>query len=214
MQFKNDSKVYTASGQDVGHISRVVLNPKTKEVTHIVVQQGFLFTEDKVVPLDLIASATDQRVTLKANAGDLSKLPPFEETHYVPLDPTEARAAAYPPDLAMPMYSYVPLGMGAVDYAPMPAFRAETERHTPDDTVAVKEGARVITSDDKHVGNVERVFTDSAKDRATYFVVSQGLLLKTRKAIPASWVSVVTEDEVNLNVGASVLEGLPDFQEA
>ncbi len=214
MQFKGDSKVYTANGEDVGHISRVVLNPKTKEVTHIVVEKGFLFAEDKVVPLDLIASATDERVTLKVNRDDLDDLPPYEETHYIPLDPLEARAAAYPADMAMPMYSYVPLGMGAVNYMPPPGYREETERHTPDNTVAVREGARVISADDKHVGNVERVFTDESKDRATYFVISQGLLLKTRKAVPTGWIAVVSEDEVTLNVGASVLEGLPEFQEA
>lgn len=214
MQFKRDTKVYTATGEDVGSVSRVVLNPQTKEVTHVVVQKGFFFTEDKLLPLSLIASATGERVTLRPDAGDLHSLPLFEETRYIPLDAAEARAVAYPPDLAMPLYSYMPLGIGWSEYVPPAPFRAETEQNIPSNTVAVKEGARVITSDDRHVGDVERVFTDSALDRMTYFVISQGLILKEKKAVPSSWIRSVTEDEVHLNVGATVFEGLPEFQEA
>lgn len=214
MQFKRDAQVYTSDGHVVGHIDRVVLNPKTKEVTHVVVRKGILFTEDKLVPLSLIASATKNRVTLRPNAGDLNALPLFEETHYIPLDEAEAKAAAYPPDLAMPLYWYGSLGGTWAGYIPQPAYRAETEQNIPDNTIAVKEGAKVFSADDKHVGSVERVFTDSMTDRATYLVIAHGTILKEKKSIPMSWVRTVTEDEVHLNVGESVLNNLREYQEA
>ncbi len=214
MQFKRDAKVYTSTGHEVGRVDRVVLDPKTKEVTHIVVRKGFLFTEDKLVPLNLIASANEDRVTLRPDASDLYALPPYEETHYIPLDEAESSAAAYPPDLAMPLYWYVPYGIGSPGYIPPPMYRAETERNTPANTVAVKEGAKVFSADDKEVGSVERVFTDSTTDQATYIVVSQGAILKEKKSVPMSWVRTVTQDEVHLSVGASVLDNLREYQEA
>ena len=40
MQFKENTHVYTAGGQDVGKIKRVVVDPNTKDLTHLVVQKG------------------------------------------------------------------------------------------------------------------------------------------------------------------------------
>jgi len=216
MQFKQGAPVYASDGRDVGRIDRVVLNPRTKEVTHIVVRKGFLFTEDKIVPLSLIAMATDDKIMLRPDAGDLDKLPPFEETHYVPVDEAEARAAAYPADMAAPLYWYPPtggwLGYGEYTYPYPPPYLAETEQNIPAGTVALKEGARVLSADGQHVGSVERVLTDSKVDRATYFVLSQGLFFKERKLIPATWIREIDEDEVRLSVGPVVLDGLREYQ--
>jgi uncharacterized protein YrrD len=213
MQFNREASVLTSDFHNVGRVDRVVLNPQTKEVTHIVVRRGFLFTEDKLVPLSLIASGDENRVLLRPDAGDLNALPVFEETHFIPLDKEEANAAAYPPEMAIPLYWYGPMG-GWMSTAELPAYRTEVEQNIPDDTIAVKEGASVISSDGKNVGHVDRVFADATTDRATYFVISHGMIFKAKKSIPMSWVRTVTEDEVRLNVGASVLDNLREYQEA
>src|SRR5258706_5506589 len=175
MQFKQGANVSTYDGKNVGSVDRVVLHPNTKEVTHIVVRKGFLFNEDKIIPLDLVASASEDKVTLRRDAAHLDKLPPFEEVHYIPLDESEVATAAYPLGWASPYYWYEPL-MGATNYAAgYVPYRSETEQNIPEDTVALKEGARVISEDDQHVGNVERVFTRSDNDRATHFLISAGL---------------------------------------
>ena len=70
-EFKERASVVTADEQQVCRVDRVVIGPKTKEVTHIVVRKGLIFTEDKVVPINLVASATEDRVTLREDAGDL-----------------------------------------------------------------------------------------------------------------------------------------------
>jgi len=216
MQFKQETGVFTADGRDVGNIDRVVMNPHTKEVTHLVVRKGFLFTEDKVVPIDLIATATEDRVVLRSDAGDLGALPQFEETHYLPLAeaaPDTARAAKD----ATPLYWYPPVGVAAWGYpgsfAPGPVYVTHTEQNIPEGTVALKEGSKVISSDDKHVGNVERVFTDSRTDRVTHFLISQGLILTERRLVPITWLSSVMEDEVHLTVNAQLLDKLPKYED-
>jgi uncharacterized protein YrrD len=94
MQFKENASVVTAGGQKVGRIDRVVLDPKSKELTHLVVKKGFLFTEDKVVSLDDVDTATEDQVVLKQGRDDPDEFPDFEETHYVPVE--DANSAAKP----------------------------------------------------------------------------------------------------------------------
>jgi len=213
MQFKQDASVFTADGRDVGRVDRVVLNPQSKQATHIVVRKGFLFTEDKIVPVSLISTATQDRVTLRPDAGDLDTLPPFEETHYIPLNEAESHSAGYPSEQAYPLYWYPPMG-GWMGYDfPLP-YIEETRQNIPHYTIAVKEGARVIASDDQRVGSVEQVFTDSATNRVTGFLVSRGLIMKEKRFVPIHWVEHVTEEEVFLSVGTEIIEDLRQFQES
>ena len=73
--FQKNATVLAANGQEVGSINRVVLSPESKMVTHIVVRKGSLLNRvDKVVPVDLIAETTDERIKLRDEAGDLSSL--------------------------------------------------------------------------------------------------------------------------------------------
>lgn len=210
MEFKKDTRVYNMANQEVGHVDRVVLNPKTKTVTHIVVRKGFFFVEDKVVPLDLIESADAERVVLRGGAGDLEKLPVFEEGHYVPLTDDEAVAAAYAEGLADPLYWCPPVG-GWLGHDYLPPYGMEIEQNIPDNTVALIEGAHVLTSDDKEVGHVEQVFTDGNNHRATYFIIAHGLISKTRKSIPTTWISKMSDNEIHLSVGSGVIDELKEY---
>ena len=85
IEIKEGTSVFTSDGKEVGKINRFVLDPATNEVTHVVVQKGWLLPEDKVIPMAMIANATEERVVLNGKIDDLDQLPPFEETHYVEL---------------------------------------------------------------------------------------------------------------------------------
>jgi uncharacterized protein YrrD len=210
MEFKPDASVYKPDGQVLGHIDRVVLNPKTKAITGIIVRKGLFFPEDKVLPLSMIQSAEGDRVTLRSSAGDLESLPPFEEAHYVPLSEEESQAAAYAEGLASPLYWYPPMA-GWLGHDYLPPFGMEIEQNIPDNTVAVRQGARVIGSDDHDIGHVDQVFTDEKSNRAAHILVAHGLLNKTHKLIPTTWIREMTEDEVRLNVGSGVVEALQEY---
>lgn len=70
----------------------------------------------------------------------------------------------------------------------------------------------MVTVDEKHVGRVERVITNE-QDRVSHFLISEGVVFKHKKLVPAAWIDDVTEDQVRLAVGSDVLENLPDYQE-
>ena len=216
MELKEGTSVFTASGEEVGKINRFVLNPTTNEVTHIVVQKGWLLPEDKVVPLQMVNASTEDRVVLNEDIGDFDELPPFEETHYVELTEDDTSLAERPPYRSAPAYylyppagyiGYPTYGLGYYGWPPV-----ETVQNIPGNTVPLKEGSNVISSDDEHVGDVERLFVDPDSNRATHFLVSQGLLFKEQKLVPADWVRSVEEDKVRLAVPSRLLERLPDYE--
>jgi uncharacterized protein YrrD len=209
--------VRTADGRDAGRVDRVVLDPQTKEVSHIVVRQGLLFTEDKVLPVSLIANAAEEGVALRAAAADLEALPPFEETYYIRLEEDEWRGSPtrFGPGYALPLYWYpssiagaAPGYLWAPPGGPDAPSRIQTERNIPQGTVAVQTGAKVISADDKHVGDVEEVLTDPEADRITGLIISQGLFLKDKKRVPAEWIHLITEEAVHLAVVSRTLERL------
>jgi uncharacterized protein YrrD len=213
-------RVLTPGGDEVGKINRFVLDPATNEVTHIVVQKGWLLPEDKIIPFDMVSSAADEKLVLNEEISDFEKLPPFEETHFVRAmdddlgDPGPARDPEYQ---YTPAYYWYPSqanigypGIGLGHYAwPM----GETKRNIPEGTTPLKEGADVVSSDGQHVGDVERIIVDPDSNKVAHFVISQGVLFKDRKLVPAHWVKSVEEDNVYLVVNSSLLERLPSYEE-
>jgi len=226
MQFKHGTHVYTSDGQDAGTVDRVVLDPQTNEVSNLIVRKGWLFVEDKVVPIALVESATEDRVILRKTEGDLQKLPKYEETYYVPAADNGGvmNGNVVPPagEYTEPIYSYPPIGAtwwgGSgvyMDYMPVdlqPEFMAHIQKNIPEGNIAVREGARVISRDGKHVGDVEEVFTDPTSNRVTHLVISQGVLFKERKLIPTNWIKAESEEEVSLTVETDVVNNLPEYK--
>jgi uncharacterized protein YrrD len=219
MEFRKDVDVLDAAGDKVGEVDRVVLDSRTREVTHIVVRKGFLLVEDRVVPVSLIESADDDGVRLRQFEGKLKDLPPFEEQYYVQAgvqtgpSETEATEFAHPVYAYPPVYTYPFGGPFAGTEPRVQPFVVETERNIPEGAVALKQGAKVITSDDEHVGDVDEVLTDHQSGQATHFVISSGLLLKSRKLIPYNWVSYFEEGRVYLAVQSELVERLPKYEE-
>lgn len=193
MEFKNGTNVYTADGKGAGSLHRVVLDPQTKEVTHIVIQRGLLVKEDKVIPMAKVASASQEKVALNCEIDELKEMPPLVIEHIVPTDEGQT-------------YGKV---LGGINMPPNPEadVRMEATRTIPDDLVALKEGARVMSEDDKHVGDIEQIFTEEGK--ATRLTLTQGTLVKNKKTIPFEMVKMVSDDEVDLTIQAQQLEEMP-----
>ena len=218
MQFKENAEVISSSGEKVGRIDRVVIDPKSNELTHLVVKKGFLFTKDKVVPLDLVGATHEDRVVLKEGPGDPDDFPDFEETHYLPLEEAKISANRDPGRIS-PLAWYYPLPreawwrtqMGAYPGYPQPPYLHKTELNIPDGTVPLEEGAKVVSSDGDHVGDVERIYAEEKEQRVTHVLISKGLISKTRKLIPSMWVEHALEDEVRLSISKNFVEDLPEY---
>lgn len=188
MQFIEGARVFDAEDQEVGRISRVVINPDDGKVTHIVISQGLFSSEEKVIPIDHFQEATEDRAVIFDTVNKLKALQNFEDPEYA--------SAVIGEDIGLP---------GRRQY-----YVTKTDKNIPDGTVALRAGARVFSSDNHHVGNVVNVIVDPDTETVTKFVVSQGLLFKTQKVVPASSVVETLEDAVHVSLSAYDLEKLAD----
>lgn len=219
MELKEGMSVYTRNGEEIGKINRFVLDPATNEVTHIVIQKGWLLPEDKVVSFQAIGSTDDDKIILNEDIGNFDELPPFEETHFVRVgedDLTGSNRTADSFTRYAPAYYWYPLhpGIGypayGMGYPVLPPSR--TKRNIPEDTVSIQEGTDVISSDGEHVGDVERLVVAPDSNQVTHLVISQGLLFKDRKLVPVHWLKLVEEEKVHLAVPTRLLERLPSYE--
>ena len=75
-----------------GQVSRVIVNPVAREVTHLVVDPKHRHGPGRLVPVDLVDATTGQ-IRLRCTLAEFQTLRPAEETEVVPdLDP-----AGHPP---------------------------------------------------------------------------------------------------------------------
>lgn len=215
MQFTDGAEVMNAEGKKVGEVDRVVMDPKTREITHIVVKKGLIFTEDKVIPLDRVETATEDRVTLKAGTEAMEDLPDFRDTEYIPMEDTGPDRMDRRHAVPFTWYYGEP-GLAWWDYPgfSMPPYVAKTETNIPEGTVAIEEGSRVYSRDEEDLGEVERVYVDSGDHRASHITVVKGILSKERRTVPTAWIDSVREHEIRLAVNKAFVERLPLEQAA
>jgi uncharacterized protein YrrD len=214
MHFTKNCDVVTHDKKIVGRIDRVVMDPATDEVSHLVVKKGILFTEDRVVPITDIETTGEKTVVLKKTA-EPDEYPEFDETHYVPnagvedfnrRQTDEARQLLwYHSAVKAPYLKSAPY---PVDHKPL--YYKKTHRNIPDDAVALEEGADVTDTDGKQLGTIKDIYAEPDTFKVTHLLVSSGLIKQDRKLVPVNWIQDIVEDAVQLHINSRVFESLPD----
>lgn len=200
MQFRGSAWVYTADDLKVGRITRIVLNPTTKQITHIVVRLGVFIITDKLIPLSMFRSATCERVTLCGHVGSLEALPDYSETE-IP----QYELVSVPIDLGDELFAY------RLNRVPVDGAAQSTKGAIPKDTIALNDGALVIGDDGKAIGNVDSLVVNPRTGCVTHIVIWQNADLKGRKPVPISWLKISSADEVHLFVNSAAFEHLPIY---
>ncbi len=225
MQFKKNAQVYSSDNQDIGRLERVVMDPGTQKVSHIVVRQGLFFTEDKVIPVDYVEQADGDNINLSHHSDSLQKLPKFEAVQHVPIEQQDMEDFQVEVEDG-PFYMYWNPPMGAAPYygippvptqetAPQhPYYVERTTQNIPEGTIALEEGGHVESSDGEHVGNIERIYVDPQTNYATHILISQGFFLRETRWVPTTWFRTVSEDKVYLAVSAATIERMPTSEKA
>lgn len=217
MEFKQHVGVFNADNQEIGRLERVVIDPKTNEVTHLVIGHGLVAPQAKVLPVDRIEVGSENGIVTRLTPAEFEQLPEFETTQIVTADePKLTRTSPTDPARSVPTIYWLP----AYPNSPLlprfvePGYRLETQPNIPAGNVAVKEGARVISRDGKRTGKVDEVLTGAEGDHVTHILISHGLLVKEQKLIPIGWIDALSEDEVHLAVRSSTIDKLPDYDHA
>jgi sporulation protein YlmC with PRC-barrel domain len=190
-----------ASGSDgaCGEVTRVVVDPLTRTVTHLVVEPKHRHGCGRLVPLDLV-DATTGEVRLRCTLAEFERLDPAEETRFLP---GTSGYAGYDPEqvLVMPYYN---IGMAEAYCGPMTV----TYDAVPLDEVEVRRGEHVHATDG-HIGRVQGLVIDPDSHHVTHVLLQEGHLWGRKEvAIPISAVTGV-DDGIRLNITKQQVQDLP-----
>jgi uncharacterized protein YrrD len=214
MQFYHGAAVFSADGKEAARVDRVVIDPQTNLVTHLVLRKGWLFSADKVAPMELVTAGADGAIVLQLKAEQLSELSDFEEKQYLVVD-EHALSSDLKPDALVPAPSLY--WNPSYPEPPMVTPRdhgviSETRLNIPEGTVAIKPGAKVVSSAEKPIGHIDMVLMSPAPERVTHVLISHGLLLMDHKLVPVRWIDQWHGDEVRLAITSKMFDSLPSFE--
>ena len=177
-----------------GEVSRVVVDPIAREVTHLVVEPKHRQGLGRLVPLDLVDTATGD-VRLRCTLAEFEKLDFAEETEF--LSGISGYGGGYGPGevLSWPYYA-------ALYDVPV------TRDTLPFGEVAVRRGEQVHATDGD-IGRVEGLVINPRDHHVTHVLLQEGQLWSRKEvAIPISAVTRV-DDGILLNLTKQEVGDLP-----
>jgi PRC-barrel domain len=181
----------TASCSDgaCGEVSRMIVDPATVSVTHLVIEPKHGGEHGRLVPLDLVDTTTGE-ITLRCTLAEFGQLEPAEETELL-----EGAGG---------------MGVGGTS-TPMGiphASRTDVQDVVPLGETDVGRGEHVHALDGE-IGQVEGFLVDPGDHRVTHVLLREGHLWGRKEvAIPVSAVTRI-QNGIRLNMTKKQIEDLP-----
>lgn len=196
MDIPIDVDVLCTDGQ-FGQTTCVIINPTTRDVTHVVVKSKHIPYPEYLVPLSLIAHTTPEAIDLNCSQAEMETLDKFAEHEFIHVDES---AGHYSSD-GYVLWPYVlPLDDRFVELI---------HEQIPNGATALHRGAEVAATDGP-VGRVDEFMIEPQSGHITHLVLRHGHLWgKKDVVIPVSTVDEILEETVYLNVNKEDIEAMP-----
>ena len=207
-ELSDGAVVSDADGRDLGRIGRFVVDPSRSQVSHVVIESGGLFAENRLLPIGMLDRADSERAVLSQDVVP-EDLPIFEREHYVDvddingrdLDPRMERAALWRfPTVEGSLF-------GFPEYPTEDAVSEGAPANVPDGDVVVTSGTPVRSRSGEDLGTVVEVEVDRMGG-VHHLVVDLGFLEDDR-VLPTHWIDGFGDDQITVAVGRRAMEGLP-----
>jgi len=207
MEFAIGAEVSCSDG-DCGKVSRVVVDPVARAVTHLVVEPKHRQGLGRLVPLDIIDASAGE-VRLSCTMAAFEQLDSAEETQFIP---GSSGYAAYGPEqvLSWPYYGLggatgMADGLGAETAG---VSQTVTYDKIPLGEVGVRRGEHVHATDGA-IGRVQGLVIDPRDRHVTHVLLQEGHLWGRKEvAVPISAVTNV-EDGIQLSITKQDVQDLP-----
>ena len=188
-----------------GEVTRVVIDPVTRELTHLVVEPSGRRGLGRLVPLGLV-DATGREIRLRCTIAEFEKLDAAEETQFVP---GTQGYAAYGPEQVL-SWPWLSLGgtTGVEGDAVDGVSQTVTYDAVPLGEVAVRRGDRVRATDGE-IGHVDGLVIDPRNHHVTHVLLQEGHLWGRKEvAIPIGAVTGA-DDGIRLSLTKDAVRDLP-----
>jgi sporulation protein YlmC with PRC-barrel domain len=196
MDIPVNAEVKCADGP-AGRSIVLIVDPITRQVTHIVVRQKGGLHMERLVPVELVTASTPQKIQLRCTTQELNRMELFVDVEFIP---SEYPYTAYEAEDQV-FWPYVQ----AEEDVMVPV---ETERIPPGE-LAIHRGAHVQATDGR-VGKVDEFLVDLSDGHITHLVLREGHLWGQKDVtIPVSEIQRIEEDTVYLKLNKHSIEKLP-----
>ncbi len=178
-----------------GVSTHVLVDPITRKVTHLVVQEISLQHPEYMVPVEYVTAGSSDAILLRCTRDELRHMDAFVQTHYL-YEPMPDYDSAYTEGYSV----VVPEVMTQVPVE---------EEMIPLGELAVRHGMRVKAVDGA-VGQVDELLMNPGTSKVTHLVMREGHLWGARDvAIPVSAVEYADDDTVTLRLSKQEIAALP-----
>jgi uncharacterized protein YrrD len=215
--FRTGTDVLSSDGEKLGDLKGVILRRADLTVTAVVVDIGFLrsgrklwegglgLDYDRVVRVDAVESAGEEKVVLKLTAGQFKDAPPYSDDHFqaaIDFSPNEF-------DLSDVVTRAESLGnqIGGTG-----SFWLYAQQNRSKEETDIEEKTPVWRQEphDK-LGEVDRVLVDEATGKAKAIVIRRGFILKRDVVLPVRYISEILDFAVHVDISDAELDLLQEF---
>jgi sporulation protein YlmC with PRC-barrel domain len=203
----------TCSDGACGKLTRVIVDPIARSLTHLVVDPNYSDEDGRLVPIALVESAADE-IRLSCSSSGFDALEKAEETQF--LDGASGEwDYGQEQMLSHPFYggSVGGMGMGGVGMGGMDPMQPQTitRDRVPVGEVEVRRGDHVHASDGK-IGRVQGLVVDPTDHHVTHVLLEEGHLWgKKTVGIPIGAVTSVA-DGVQVSLTKDEVGALPPVE--
>ena len=193
MDISIDAKVNCSDGP-CGQSILVILKPTTQEITHLVISNQSIPETEYLVPIDHIAESTPDKIRLNCSIEELSQLPVFARSEFIPSDLIGFPGSSYM------MWPY---------YVPLASYITPEQEHIPAGELTIRRGVRVEAVDG-HAGHVDEFLINPVNDHITHLMMREGHLWGQKDVtIPMSQIDHFADNTVYLKLNKQEIEELP-----
>lgn len=156
-----------------GQVSRIIVNPVTREVTHLAVEPKYRHGPGRLVPVDLVDATTGQ-IQLRCTLAEFQALQPSKEGGSAPDNPS----------------NQVRWVLGPV-HDPSDAEHGITVDYVPSGEVDIRRELTVCATDGE-IGRVQGLIVEPGGHRVTHVLLQEGHIWGRREvAIPIGAVTKI-----------------------
>ena len=186
MDIPLNAEVY-CQGKMSGRTTAIIVNPKTRRVTYVVVKSALHPHREYLAPVEWITASDQRTIQLRCSPAELARCPDFIKTHY------ERRLVPYVMDYSVGELLW-PAYLLSERLVPV------ERQQIPQGELAVQRGAWVEALDGD-MGQLADFVIDPHNESLTHLLVREGHWWRHFDVtVPASQISHLSNHIVHLNV--------------
>jgi uncharacterized protein YrrD len=203
--YKFDAQV---NGRDkqIGRLQKVVVDEKTKMVTHLLVATGRLFKQAVALPVHVVEAITDPReIQLSIYSDEVSKYPVYSEI-VISNEPTITSSPAY-----ILSADGLPVTTPLATLEPDIMTQAEMVRFGVPEGAVLLSGETAVSGIEDRIGRLSHVLVDEAFGCMVQLVVTRGNRPPQILVISVETIEKLEDTLIQVAVTKAEVEQLPEY---